>query len=188
MNNRRVVTLGVIALGIIGFLCVRVMAPDIEKDLQARSAAALEANRIPSTGLTFDGRDALLSGVKGSAEVSDQARHVVEDVWGVRTVQVEYVAGQLDPVQPKLNQVLEGNVVEFIGDSAQLTPNGRAVLDKIVPILAASPNVPVEIRGVALPRAVAVKAYLAAKGIDPARLSTAASGAGPVEFVVPGGK
>ena len=103
-------------------------------------------------------------------------------------MQVEYVAGQLDPVQPKLNQVLEGNVVEFIGDSAQLTPNGRAVLDKIVPILAASPNVPVEIRGVALPRAVAVKAYLAAKGIDPARLSTAASGAGPVEFVVPGGK
>jgi outer membrane protein OmpA-like peptidoglycan-associated protein len=188
MNNRRVVILGVLALGIIGFLCVRVMTPDIEKDLLSRSSAALEANRIPSTGLTFDGRDALLSGVKGSAEVSDQARHVVEDVWGVRAVQVDYIAGQLDPIQPKLNQVLQGNVVEFIGNSALLTPHGRAVLDKVVPILASSSSVPVEIRGATLARAAAVKDYLAVKGIERARLSTAASAGGPIEFVVAGGK
>src|SRR5271168_2958252 len=103
MNNRRVVILGVLALGIIGFLCVRVITPDIEKDLLSRSAAVLEANRIPSTGLTFDGRNALLKGVKGSPAVSDTARQLVEDVPGVRVVQVEFIPGQLDSVPLKLN-------------------------------------------------------------------------------------
>src|ERR1035438_9088794 len=91
MNNRRVLTLGVVALGIIGFLCTGVMTPDIEKDLLSRSAAALETNQIPTSGLTFNGRDALLTGVKGSAEVSENARRLVDEVPGVRVVQVEYI-------------------------------------------------------------------------------------------------
>src|SRR5271170_2471407 len=189
MNNRRVVTLGILALGIIIFLCVRVITPDIEKDLLSRSAAALDANRIRSTGLTLDGRDALLTGVKGSPEVSDTARHLVEDVPGVRVVQVEFIPGQLDPV-PKLNdalqKVLQKKAVGFIGGGAVLTPVGRAALDDVFAILGASPGVQVEIRGSTLPRTEAVKKYLVAKGIPTGHLTTAVAAGAPIEFLTRG--
>jgi len=190
MNNRRVVTLGILALGIIIFLCVRVITPDIEKDLLGRSAAALDANRIPSTGLTFDGRDALLKGIKGSPEVSDTARHLVEDVPGVRVVQVEFIPGQIDPVPTKLNdalqKALQKKAVGFTGAGAVLTPVERAALDDVFAILAASPGVQVEIRGSTLPRTEAVKKYLVAKGIPTGRLTTAVAAGAPIEFLTRG--
>jgi len=190
MNNRRVVTLGILALGIIIFLCVRVITPDIEKDLLGRSAAALDANRIPSTGLTFDGRDALLKGIKGSPEVSDTARHLVEDVPGVRVVQVEFIPGQIDPVPTKLNdalqKALQKKAVGFTGAGAVLTPVGRAALDDVFAILAASTGVQVEIRGSTLPRTEAVKKYLVAKGIPTGRLTTAVAAGAPIEFLTRG--
>lgn len=194
MNNRRVVILGVFALGIIGFLCVRVISPDIEKDLLSRSAAALEANRIPSSGLTFDGRDALLSGVKGSPQVSDTARHLVEDVPGVRVVEVAFIPGQLELVQPKLNLALQKALqtalkktpLQFTGGGAVLTPAGRAALDDVFAILAASPGAQVEIRGNTFPRTEAVKKYLVGKGIAAGRLTTAVAAGAPIEFLVQG--
>jgi outer membrane protein OmpA-like peptidoglycan-associated protein len=195
MNNRRVVTLGVLALGIIIFLCVRVITPDIEKDLLSRSIAALEVNRIPTTGLTFDGRDALLTGVKGSPEVSDTARHLVEDVPGVRVVQVEFIPGQLDPasklnlsLEKALQKVLQKKPVGFTGAGAVLTPVGRAALDDVFALLAASPGVHVEILGSTLPRTEAVKKYLVAKGIAAGRLTTAVAPGAPIELFVTGGK
>jgi|HubBroStandDraft_6_1064221.scaffolds.fasta_scaffold91780_2 outer membrane protein OmpA-like peptidoglycan-associated protein len=195
MNNRRVVTLGVLALGIIIFLCVRVITPDIEKDLLSRSTAALQVNRIPTTGLTFDGRDALLTGVKGSPEVSDTARHLVEDVPGVRVVQVEFIPGQLDPVsklnlslEKALQKVLQKKPVGFTGAAAVLTPVGRSALDDVFALLAASPGVHVEIRGSTLPGTEAVKKYLVAKGIAAGRLTTAVAPGAPIELFVTGGK
>jgi len=185
--------LGVIALGIIGFLCIRVMSPDIEKDLLSRSAAALQANQIPTSGLTFNGRDALLTGVKGSPEVSENARRLVDEVPGVRVVQVEYIPAppvtSIQPLQGELNQAMKGRMVEFAGDSSSLTIKGRSVLDAIVPILAASSGVPVEIRAGGVLRAAAVKTYLVSKGIAPGRLKPARGAPGlTIEFAVSGGK
>jgi hypothetical protein len=185
MNNRRVLTLGVVALGIIGFLCIQVMSPDIEKDLLSRSAAALETNQIPTFGLTFNGRDALLTG--------ENARRLVDEVPGVRVVQVEYIpeppAPAIQPLRGELNQVMKGRLVEFGVDSSSLTIKGRSVLDKMVPILAASPEVPVEIRANGFQRAAAVKTYLLSKGIAPGRLKLAPGALGlAIEFAVSGGK
>jgi outer membrane protein OmpA-like peptidoglycan-associated protein len=193
MNNRRVLTLGVIALGIIGFLCIRVMSPDIEKDLLSRSAAVLQANQIPTSGLTFNGRDALLTGVKGSPEVSEKARRLVDEVPGVRVVQVEYIPAPpvtaVQQLQGELNQALKGRTVELARDSSSLTVKGQSVIDTIVPILAASPQVPVEIRAHGIQRAAAVKTYLVSKGIAPDRLKPAPGAPGlAIEFAVSGGK
>ncbi len=195
MDNRLVLVLGLLALGILEFFCIRRKGPEIENDLLRRSAAVLRENQIPTAGLSFSGRDALLTGVKGSPEVSDAARQLVDGVIGVRIVQAEFIPGTIQPVsaedtvQAKLDEALKGRVVEFAGESAALMPTGKAVLDSIVPILAASPNVAVEIRGRPVSRPAAVKNYLVSKGIAPGRLRTIdAPGDRLIEFTAGGGK
>jgi outer membrane protein OmpA-like peptidoglycan-associated protein len=194
MNNRVILLLGLLALGGLCGLCVRVHAPRMEQDLLSRSTAELRTNAIPAGGLSFSGRDALLTGAPGSPEVSDRALRLVASVSGVREVSVEYAGPPLErepaihPVQAKLDQALKGHPVEFLEDRVQLTSRGRAALDSIVPILAAAPTVVVDIqcRVVSLSsvslssgaagdpvsklRAQAVKTYLVSKGISPDRL------------------
>jgi len=195
MDNRLVLVLGLLALGILEFLCVRMRTPEIEQDLLTRSAAVLRENQIPSGGLTFSGRDALLKGVKGSPAVGDAAQRLLNDVTGVRIVQTEFVPGTIEPVsavdavQAKLDEALKDRVVQFAGESAALTPASKAVLDGIVPILAASPEVAIEIRGRAVSRSAAVKTYLISKGIAPGRLSTTGvPGSRSIELTAGGGK
>jgi OOP family OmpA-OmpF porin len=201
MSSRAVLLLGVLALGVVGVVCVRLRAPHIEQDLLTRSAAALRESRIPSDGLRFSGRDALLTGVRGAGEVSDRARQLVASVPGVREVSVEYVSAPLKgapdihPAQAKLDAALIGRPVEFAEDRVQLTPRGRLALDGLIPILTMFPEVAVEIQGHAVSingivpgdpatnlalsklRAEAVKTYLVSKGISPARLSAKGFGA-----------
>jgi len=193
MNSRLVLILGLAALGILDFVCIRTTRPAVEKELLSRSVAVLKENQIPSGGVSFDGRDALLAGVKGSPEVSDRAKQLVQDVEGVRIVTIEFIPGTLappvDPVQAKLDAMLRGKRIEFAGQSATLTAAGRAMLDRIVPILAAAPEVDIEIRELTNSRAAVVKAYLVAKGIAPIRLSAIGTpGGGTSEFAVAGGK
>ena len=126
--------------------------------------------------------------------MDDRARQLVQDVEGVRIVAIEFIPGTLaprvDPVQAKLDATLGGRRIEFAGQSATLTAGGRVMLDSIVPILAAAPEVDIEIRELTNSRAAAVKTYLVAKGIAPLRLSPALEtpGGGTTEFAVMGGK
>ena len=192
MNNRGVLLLGLLAIGVLDFLCIRMTQAGIEQDLLSRSAAVLEQNQIPPAGLSVNGRDALLSGIKGSLEVSDQARTLVGGVPGVRVVEINFLPGTLepvrvvDPVQVKLDEALRDRTIAFAGQSAFLAPPGRAVLDRVIPILNASPGVAIEIRGPAT-RVASVKNYLASKGLASGRFS-AAAGTEKIQFTVIGGK
>lgn len=89
---------------------------------------------------------------------------------------------QVVELQQDLDSLIEGKVVEFELDSAELTPEGRALLDEVLEALRTVANVPVEISGhtdsqgtteynldLSLRRAEAVLAYLAANGEDPGR-------------------
>ena len=85
-------------------------------------------------------------------------------------------------LQENLDDLITGKVVEFELDSAELTPEGRALLDDLLVALRRFPDVPVEISGhtdaqgteeynldLSQRRAEAVLAYLVANGEDPGR-------------------
>ncbi len=92
--------------------------------------------------------------------------------------------------QGLLDHALANRIVEFQPGSAVLTPQGKTLLDEMAQVMGKLGGKRVEVVGhtdaqgarasnlaLSMARADAVKTYLAAKGIDAARVST--SGAGP---------
>ena len=204
VNRLITVPAALLAFALFCVFCVWHHAPMIQHDIMARTEQSLAAN-VSTDGLVVDGRDVLLRGPVGSAMVSPQARDIAAKVNGVRVVNVEEittVASKSSAAAPdaktvtaktesqhNIDTVLRNGVVEFQSASALLTPRGRATLNQIVPILAASPALLCEIdgytdalgdpqRNLALSerRAAASKNYLVGKGIAASRLSTAGYG------------
>jgi len=94
-----------------------------------------------------------------------------------------------ETLQANLDALLDGKVVEFATDSAELTPAGRKVLDDVASILKRLPG-RVEISGhtdstgndahnleLSGRRAESAARYLVSRGIDAARLTTVGYGA-----------
>ncbi|MEZ5401285.1 MAG: OmpA family protein [Bryobacteraceae bacterium] len=179
---------------LLGWLCTRRHAPAIEADLLVRSRQALEAAGIPAAGLAFDGRDAVLRGVAGTAEVSARARDLVAGVWGVRVANVETTqpppAPPREAVQQKLTELVRLKNIEFETASARITPRGLEILNEVAAVLAGAGNMAVAIEGhtdnrgkadanlvLSRARAVAVREYLIAKGIAAGRMTAEGYGA-----------
>jgi outer membrane protein OmpA-like peptidoglycan-associated protein len=183
-----------LALGILSWLCVNRHKPQIEADLQGRALAELQKLGIgfaaPAKVTVQDRRVVRLVGYEGSREISDEAQRTARAVWGVADVEVEAIPlPKAVKAQKEITEVLKLDIVEFITGSAQLTPAGRATLDKVAGILSQVTE-PVGITGhtdnrglreanmdLSRRRAESVKAYLVTKGIAAERLTT--SGAGP---------
>ena len=84
---------------------------------------------------------------------------------------------QVEELQDDLDVLIEGKVVEFESDSAELTEIGTALLDEIFIALGLFPNVPVRVEGhassegssqrnleLSVERATAVRDYLVGRG------------------------
>jgi outer membrane protein OmpA-like peptidoglycan-associated protein len=93
-------------------------------------------------------------------------------------------------VAAAIDAQLRGRTIEFETASAVITPRGRAVLDSLVTLLASAPTQRFEVAGhtdargnpdanqrLSEQRAVAVRRYLAARGIEAARLDPRGYGA-----------
>jgi OOP family OmpA-OmpF porin len=93
-----------------------------------------------------------------------------------------------ETLQARLDNLLEGRVVEFEADSANLTPNGRRVLDRVITILRENPG-RIEISGhtdstgpitrnldLSRSRAETVARYFIAKGFDVGRFEVVGYG------------
>ncbi len=186
--------LGFIALALLSFYCVSHHAHTIPIDLKSRSEAALMVAGFSTTGLEFDGRIATLSGFSDSPQVSTKAIQAVSSVSGVFDVLTKISPGSHEAVEStqlekKLQDVIVGKVVEFATGSADLTSNGKAVLDQMVALLKQFPNKPVEISGhtdgegnhglnitLSKERAESVRKYLIIQGIQASRLFSAGHG------------
>ena len=177
--------------------CVTSHAPVIQEDILTRTRSALQAARIPTAGLSVDGRDVLLKGARGSREVSAEAQEIARRVWGVRDpVRVEETAppaaplpGMISEVQNKINEIVRLKNIEFRSGSAELTANGSATLDEVAAALGRSTMLTVSIAGhtdsqgdaaanqlLSEARAAAVKTYLQSKGVAGQRMTTAGLG------------
>ena len=168
----------------------------IQHDLTSRSAALLNTNKIPSGGLSVDGRDVTLTGYAGTPEVSDNAVKLVAAMWGVRTVRTNILSRPAAPPAPvvtkeqahaaaaSISGILKLRNVEFYSASDRLTPNGQRTLSQVAGVLERYPGMPVEIAGhtdsrgepaqnleLSRQRAAAVKQYLVAKGIAATNLT-----------------
>jgi outer membrane protein OmpA-like peptidoglycan-associated protein len=193
--------IGVMLLGLAGlvFWWAPHDARIIQHDIMTRTTEALTAANIPipDGALKVDGRDVTLTGVRGSAIVSDQTRDLVQNLAGVREP-VHLVVTDPPPPPPapplpvearnletNLTQFLAGKTIRFDGTSDVIHPEGKAVLEQVVRILATAPKVAIDIAGhtdtdgdanfnldLSKRRAAAVKLYLVARGIKADRLET----------------
>ena len=195
MDRWGIPVLGLMALAALCCYCVLHEPQKIEEDLLTRSTAALQAGNIPIEGLSVWQQTAFLKGQRGSLIVSDDARHRVQGVWGVTDVIVQptqqdapppplILSPQASQLEVDLSTFVAGKNIRFAPASDIILPDGRAILDNIVMILANGGNIPVEISGytdtdgdpklnldLSRRRATAVKRYLVSRGISAARLS-----------------
>ena len=181
------------------WFCIHHHAPSIQNDILDRTRQALTSAHIPVQGLSVDGRDVLLRGVHESSEIGAHAQQLAAAVWGVNSVHIEetpapvvaLVAAPMavTEVQNKLNEIVRLKSVEFQSGSAQLTPEGAAVLNQVAETLTKSSALTVSIAGhtdargnsaanqtLSEARANSVKSYLIGKGVAGARMTTAGFG------------
>jgi outer membrane protein OmpA-like peptidoglycan-associated protein len=154
--------------------CIEREPDSIAQDLTARTVIALQSAgiEIPPNGLRVDGQSVIVSGPRGSAIVSEDARRRLEAVWGVTEVivnarevpgpppvQAASVTGTVIPasapvavppgvanqLQSEFTRILQGKTVRFVTNSDVLLPDGKRLLDEIAKALSATPVVPVEI-------------------------------------------
>jgi len=200
MQRRIVLSIAILTFGLFCFFCVNFHSRMVERDISARALQVLAANRASGVALSVDGRDVVLSGPAASREVADDAGKLIAALDGVRTVNV-WLTNPADAVpeaktisaktavQSKLDALLAQRVVEFDPSSARLTARGRAVLDRVAPLIASSPSLLCEVQGhtdssgnpesnrkLSFKRAIATKNYLVNTGISPARLVAKAYG------------
>jgi outer membrane protein OmpA-like peptidoglycan-associated protein len=169
----------------------------IQDTLTDRAGAALSAAGISGATVSFDGRDATISGV--SAAEAAQAVQAVEGATGVRLAQVagpggaavaaptststptseaaptstaaatsaaapsstpavastptpapgggELDAAAKQALQAKITALTNAAPIAFGGDSPQLTPQGRATLAEVLPLVLGAPGARLEVDG-----------------------------------------
>ena len=77
---------GVPALVFVAALALYGTKSQLERDLEKRTAAALQEAGLPWATASFDGRDAVLEGLSFSRKERDKALRTISGLWGVRTV------------------------------------------------------------------------------------------------------
>jgi outer membrane protein OmpA-like peptidoglycan-associated protein len=153
--------------------CIEREPDSIARDLTARTVIALQSAgiEIPPNGLRVDGQAVIVSGPRGSAIVSEDARRRLEAVWGVTEVivnarevpgpppvkvqatslnvtpEVSVPPGAANHLQAEIARILQGRTIRFVTNGDVLLADGRRLLDEIAKALHATPVVPVEISG-----------------------------------------
>lgn len=114
MNNLWKWLLGLLALALLIWLCLRTHTPEIETDLLGRTQAALTENAYDWAGTTIDGREITLNGIAPSLAAKEDAGRIAADIYGVRTVTNNLEV--LSSISPYVTQAqYDGNTVVLTG-------------------------------------------------------------------------
>ena len=108
MSKPLIALLGLIALGLLCFFCIRGHVPTIQTDLIARTSAALAAAGIPWASANADGRELILEGVAPNEESRKQAGGIARQVWGVRTVDNRLTVAMAEPTPEPASREVKG--------------------------------------------------------------------------------
>ena len=165
----RLIPIGVLVTALLAGVVTWTRSSGIETDLAGRSRTALSAAGLPEGEVTFDGRDATLSGFPPDTAL--RALQVVQGVDGVRAAQI---SGDVTPVGPattslppastasptsppptttttappptdkagvqaEIDRLLAGTPITFVPDTARLTPEGEQAARDVALALAKSP-------------------------------------------------
>ncbi|MGW5724340.1 OmpA family protein [Amycolatopsis sp. NPDC003865] len=162
-----VVPLAVLVTALLAGVVTWAQAGKIQRDLAADAQAALAQAGLQKGSVTFDGRDAILSGFPPDQAL--KALEVVQNVDGVRAAQVQGdVAPSAPPptsapapttteppttsatapppptdkagVQAEIDRMLAEAPITFEPDSARLTPEGEQAAVAVAVALAKSPD------------------------------------------------
>ena len=206
MSKPLIALLGLIALGLLCFFCIRGHVPTIQTDLIARTSGALVAAGIPWASANADGRELILEGVAPNEESRKQAGGIARQVWGVRTVDNRLTVAMAEPTptptvsapepspvaacQQQFDEVLGNKRISFETDSATLKRESTVMLDKLAAIADRCPDTHIQVAGhtdargsdefnlwLSQARAESVTSYLVGKGVDATRLSAIGYGA-----------
>jgi len=206
MSKPLIAVLGLIALGLLCFFCIRGYVPTIQTDLIARTSGALAAAGIPWASANADGRELVLEGVAPSEALKEQAGGIARQVWGVRTVDNRLTVAMAEPTpepavsapepspvaacQEQFDEFLGNKRISFETDSATLKRESTLMLDELAAIADQCPGTRIQVAGhtdargsddfnlwLSQARAESVTSYLAGKGVDASRLSAIGYGA-----------
>jgi outer membrane protein OmpA-like peptidoglycan-associated protein len=168
MNRALVLSLGLIALAAVSFVCVQTRAPAIERDLLERTGEALRENEMPWASARVDGRDLALEGQAPTEELSRRATELARRIRGVRAVDNRLTVSppplQIEAEGPeqeatpeeadgqeascrRLAQLLSGRFILFTTSSSELSRDGREFLDAAAALAVDCPSAYVEVAG-----------------------------------------
>ena len=108
-------------------LAISATSGDIAADLAARSSAALERTDVDWAKVSFDGRDAFLTGTVADQTMIDAAVATVAAVHGVRSVQAEVVVAERVSPFPFVATIRDG-VVALSGGVPDATARAEIAL------------------------------------------------------------
>ncbi len=164
----RLVPIGVLVTALLAGAATWAQSAGIEQDLAARTQAALTAARLPQGTITFDGRDATLSGFP-----PDKAFNALQVVQGVEGVRNAEISGDVVPYTPaptptptttapppatptatptenppptdraglqaEVDRILAESPIGFQPNSAKLTPEGEQAAKDVAKALSRAP-------------------------------------------------
>lgn len=147
MPRKLIIILGLLAILLLAYFSIKAKSPVIEDDLEMRSGENLVSEGMAWANVSADGRELLLTGIAPTEALRSQAGDIVEDVWGVRTVDnqltVESIAAVAKPKNYDLvvtydgvNVLLDGYVPDEatrndIVEAAKLRLGASNVTDKM---------------------------------------------------------
>ena len=203
-----IILISLIIVTVLTIIAISWKRSTIETDLLQRTRQALTQANLPSKNLSISGRDIVLNGTATDQSEAEHIMHVASEVNGVRNVENNLtidpntttevtneaatapVSKQQSPAtmvdgvyQPSKTQRIEKidlSNIQFEYAKSDLSPEAKATLDKVAPMLRVDPKLVIEISAhseahgsalgsmaVSQARADAMRAYLISKEVLP---------------------
>ncbi|MCF6346018.1 MAG: OmpA family protein [Thiomicrorhabdus sp.] len=146
MSKKIIIILGLLAIILLAYFCIKAKSPTIESDLVTRSNTALVSENIRWANVSTDGRELRLTGVAPTEALRLQAGKVAQNIRGVNTVDNQLTVESNVATEPKdynlvvnydgVNVVLEGYVPDEsvrndVVEAAKARVGRSNVMDKL---------------------------------------------------------